>query len=255
MNSTLLSGFPFQGQGGDQFVSRVVSAAIAALFRKSEHIEAQVRAEPVTKLLQGSIDGFDLIAQGLQMYNGLRIAGLELFSQAVAIDFSEIFRGQVKLRQPTQSRMRVVLTEEDLSISFNTPFVMRQMQKLLIMDQPLQLRDVKVSITNDGRLRIQGEVKGQQEWQPLDFSALVEVKDRHCVRFEQVVFGDAEPEMAQALVDHVNRILDLDTFALDGTQLRIDQVRVRDHKVVFYGSARIDKFPRRNAQDAGRGTV
>lgn len=250
MSFTLLSGLPFQAQGGDQLVSRVVSAAIKALFRHSEQIEAQVRAEPVTKLLQGSLDGFDLMARGLQMYNGLRIAGLELFSQAVAIDFSEIFRGQVKLRQPTQSRMRVVLTEEDLSHSFNTPFVAKQMAKLRIQDQPLGLRNVKVAISNEGRLTIQAEAKGSSEtWEPIQFAAGVEVEDRRCVRFVDVEYQGSPlgQALAAELVGHINSILDLDSFALDGTQLRLDQVRIRDHKVVFYGSARIERFPRRNA--------
>ncbi|NJO85861.1 MAG: LmeA family phospholipid-binding protein, partial [Synechococcaceae cyanobacterium RM1_1_27] len=154
--------------------------------------------------------------------------------------------GQIAPAHPI--RMRVVLTEEDLSTSFNTPFVMRQMQKLQINGQPLELRNVTVSISNEGRLRIQSEVKGGDEWQPMDFSTVVEVKDRHCIRFEDVIYDEsvADHRMAEALVEHVNRILDLDTFSLDGTQLRIDQVRVRDQKVVFYGSARIDQFPRRN---------
>jgi hypothetical protein len=245
MTSSLLSGIPFPIQKGDRFVSKVVETAIAALFRRSEKLQAQIRAEPVSKLLQGSVDGFDLIGQGLLMYNGLRIEGLELFSQAVSIDFSEIFQGRVKLRQPTQSTMRVVLTEEDLSVSFNTPFVLGKLKLLHLDGNPLQLRTIQVGISNDATLRITAEACIAQEWLPIDFTTRIEVQERRKIQFVDVTHrgSEAAVTLSQSLVNHVNGLLDLDKFALDGTLLRVDRVRVRDHKVVFYGIAQIDRFP------------
>ncbi len=87
-------------------------------------------APSVAKLLQGSLDGFDFIGQGMQMYNGLRSHVMELYLQAASIDFSAIFTGKVKLRQPIQATMRAVLTESDLTTSFNTPFVIEKLQRL-----------------------------------------------------------------------------------------------------------------------------
>ncbi len=252
MASALFSGIPFQTQSGDQLVSKVVGAAIAALFKRSEKIEAIVRAEPVAKLLQGSIDGFDLLAQGLQMYNGMRIEAMELFSEAVSIDFSEIFQGRVKLRQPTQSTMRVVLTEEDLGLSFNTPFILEKLRRMEINGRPLEIRGVKIQISNEGTLRIQAEVNAGEEWLPIDFTSQVDLQERRRIQFVNVEHKGIEEAVAisQSLVNHVNDLLDLDKFALDGTQLRVDRVRVRDHKIIFYGTARIDRFPRRKGAAA-----
>ena len=55
---------------------------------------------------------------------------MELYVQAVPISFSAVFSGQVKLRQPIQATMRVVLTEEDLTNSFDTPFAVEKLQRL-----------------------------------------------------------------------------------------------------------------------------
>ncbi|NJK62718.1 MAG: DUF2993 domain-containing protein [Synechococcaceae cyanobacterium SM2_3_1] len=252
MASALFSGIPFHAQSGDQLVSKVVGAAIAALFKRSDKIEAVVRAEPVAKLLQGSIDGFDLLAQGLQMYNGMRIEGMELFSEAVSIDFSEIFQGKVKLRQPTQSSMRVVLTEGDLSLSFNTPFILEKLRRLEVNGRPLEIRQIQIQINNEGTLRIQAEVNAGEEWLPIDFTSQVDLQERRRIQFVNVKHQGIEEAVAisQSLVNHVNELLDLDKFALDGTQLRVDRVRVRDHKIVFYGTALIDRFPRRKAAAA-----
>ena len=98
MTSIVFGNLPVPGQSGDRVVSKAVTAAISALFKQTEKLEAIVRAEPVAKLFQGSVDGFDFIGQGLLMYSGLRVESMEFYVQSVSIDFGAIFKGQVKLK-------------------------------------------------------------------------------------------------------------------------------------------------------------
>jgi len=245
----VLGSLPFTGQGGEQIVSKVVSAAIAALFKQTGKIAATVRAEPVAKLLQGSVDGFDFVGNGLLMYNGLRIEVMELYVQAVAIDFSAVFSGQVKLRRSTQASLRVVLTEDDLTTSFNTPFVVGKLQQLLYHGQPLQFQSTQMSLNPDKSLRIQAQVCLGDAAEPLslDITARLEVEDRRKIQFVEMTY-EGEPEaieLGKALISHVNSLLDLDRFALEGTQLRVDRARIQNQQLVFYGIAQIDQFPTR----------
>ncbi|HEY9908553.1 MAG TPA: DUF2993 domain-containing protein [Thermosynechococcaceae cyanobacterium] len=245
----MLGSLPFTGQGGEQIVSKVVSAAIAALFKQTGKIAATVRAEPVAKLLQGSVDGFDFVGNGLLMYNGLRIEVMELYVQAVAIDFSAVFSGQVKLRRSTQASLRVVLTEDDLTTSFNTPFVVGKLQQLLYHGQPLQFQSTQMSLNPDKSLRIQAQVCLGDAAEPLslDITARLEVEDRRKIQFVEMTY-EGEPEaieLGKALISHVNSLLDLDRFALEGTQLRVDRARIQNQQLVFYGIAQIDQFPTR----------
>jgi hypothetical protein len=39
--------------------------------------------------------------------------------------------------------------------------------------------------------------------------------------------------------------MDLDKFALDGTALKVDRIRIKDKELVFYGIAQINQFPQR----------
>ncbi|MEB3828439.1 LmeA family phospholipid-binding protein [Phormidium sp. CCY1219] len=247
MVSALFGSTPFQNQAGDALVSKVAGTAIAALFKRSEKVEANVRAEPVTKLLQGSVDGFDFIGKGMLMYNGLRIDNMELYLQAVAIDFGAIFSGQVKLRRPTSASMRVVLSEDDLTTSFNTPFVVEKLQRLQYQGQPLHFQNTDVTLNPDKTLHLQSKVKVGDSDSPLnlDFTASVDVQDRHKIQFVDVTYeGDEESvALGKALIEHVNHLLDLDKFALEGTQLRVDRVRLQRKNLVFYGSAHINQFP------------
>ncbi len=53
MVQALFGSTSFQNQSGDRLVSKVVGAAIAALFKRSEKIEANVRAETCSQAFAG----------------------------------------------------------------------------------------------------------------------------------------------------------------------------------------------------------
>ncbi|MEM8610633.1 MAG: DUF2993 domain-containing protein [Cyanobacteria bacterium P01_H01_bin.105] len=250
MTSFVLGNLPFPGQGGDQVVSKAVGTAIAALFKRTGKLEATVRAEPVAKLLQGSVDGFDFVGHGMLMYNGLRIKAMELFVQAVSIDFGAIFRGQVRIKQPTQASMRVVLTEEDLTTSFNTPFVVDKLQRMEFEGQSLHFSNTEMLLNDDKTISLTSQVRlGSGSGTPrfISLNARVEVYDRTKLAFVDVTCGGTDEDIAlgEAIVDHVNALLDLDSFALDGTQIRIDKIRMRNKELVFYGVAHINQFPQK----------
>jgi hypothetical protein len=249
MTAIVFGSLPFSSQSGDQIISKGVSTAIAALFKHTGKIEAHVRAEPVSKLLQGSVDGFDFIGQGMLMYNGLRIEGMEFYVEAVALDLGSIFRGQVKLRQPTQATMRVVLTEADLTTSFNTPFVVDKLQRLNYEGEALHFQNTEMILNSDKSLTLKTQMTVGESGEPVevDMTATLEVQERKKIQFVNVTYRGDESSQAlgKSLIDHVNDLMDLDKFALDGTQLRIDRIRVKDKEIVFYGVAKVEQFPQR----------
>ncbi|MEO0375900.1 MAG: DUF2993 domain-containing protein [Cyanobacteria bacterium P01_A01_bin.17] len=239
-------------QRGDQLVSKVVETAVASLLKQTEKLEVKVRAEPVSKLLQGSVDGFDFSGQELLMHSGLRVDRMEFYLQALSIDFGSLLRGHVELRQPTQASMRIALTEDDLTASFNTDFLKEKLQQLSFEGQPLMFEQTQITINDeDQSLRMQSWVrKGRAEQLfEIDITARVVIEDRHKLQFVDVACrGDQESvELGQVLTQHVNNLLDLDQFSLEGMQLRVDQLRLRNKQLTLYGVAHIEKFPQRNA--------
>ena len=249
MTSIVFGSLPFPDQGGDRLVSKAVSTAIAALFKQTGKLDATVRAEPVAKLLQGSVDGFDFIGEGMLMYNGLRIDAMELYLQAVSIDFGAIFQGKVSLKQPTQATMRVVLTETDLTTSFNTSFVVSKLQQVQYEGQALQFQQTQMTLNRDKSVRVETQIQVGDNPEPIsvDITANLEVQERRRIQFMNATYGgdDNAQKLGQALIAHVNHILDLDKFALEGTQLRVDQLRVQEQRIIFYGTAQINQFPQR----------
>lgn len=247
MSAIVFGSLPFPGQSGDQIVSKVVTTAIAALFKKTGKLEANVRAEPIAKILQGSIDGFDFVGKGMVMYNGLRLEAMELYLQAISIDFSAIFSGKVKLRQPTQATMRIVLTEEDLTRSFNTPFIIEKLQRLQYQGQSFHFQNTQITINPDKSINIQSEIKvgDNTNYIPINMQTELHTEGRTKIQFINPKFEGEENsiQLSQAILDHVNNLLDLDKFKLDGSRLRVDRARVKDKEFVFYGTVEIDRFP------------
>ncbi|BAQ64150.1 hypothetical protein GM3709_915 [Geminocystis sp. NIES-3709] len=245
----MFGSLPFSGQSGDQIVSKAITTAIAALFKKTGKLQANLRVEPVAKLLQGSVDGFDFIGNGMLMYNGLRLEAMELYLQAVSIDFSAIFSGKVKLRQPTQATLRIVLTEEDLTASFNTPFIVEKLQKLEYQGQSLHFQNTQITVNQDKSLGIKADITigNNQDIVSINILANLEVEGRTKIQFINPQYqGDNDAQLlGKAIIDHVNNLLDLDKFVLDGTRLRVDRARIKDKEFVFYGTAEIDHFPER----------
>jgi hypothetical protein len=254
MTSIVFGNLPIPGQSGDRVVSKAVTAAISALFKQTEKLEAIVKAEPVAKLFQGSVDGFDFLGQGLLMHSGMRVQSMEFYVQAVSIDFGAIFRGQVKLKQPTQANMRIVLTEEDINASFNTPFLIEKLQTFQFQGELLNFEKTRFDILDNGALKLRSQVRvgSASESKTIGFTAQVEVRDRRKIQFVNVEYGDDldDPTLSQALVEHLNTLLDFDQFALEGMQLRVDQLRVRNQQLTMYGVAKITDFPKRGAKAA-----
>ncbi len=254
MVSAVFGSLPSRNQGGDQFVSKAASAAISALFKSTARLEATVRAEPVAKLLQGSVDGFDFTGRGLLMYSGLRVESMDFSVQAVSIDFGAIFKGQVQLKQPTQARMRIALTEDDLNASFNTPFLKEKLQQVKYQGQPLHFQKTQFTLNSDKSVRLQSEIRvgDASEAVEIDVTANLQVAERRKIQFVDVTYGNdaSAQELSQTLIEHLNNLLDMDQFALEGMQLRVDSLRLQNKQLIFYGIAHVNQFPRRRADVA-----
>ncbi len=231
----------------DKIISQVVTTAINTLFKQTQKLEARVEAQPWVKLLQGSIDSFDLIGDRCLMYNGLCIEHMQLSFQAVSIDFGGIFQGQVKLRHPIEGTMRAIFTENDLTTGFNTSFINRQLKKINDENTHLDFKNIKLLINDDRSLNIKISVIDEQKNVEVDlaFNTHLDLEERKKIQFVNVSYPETQPaqKLTKVIINHVNKLLDLDIIALDGTQLRVDSVNIIDRKIIFDGVTSIYRFP------------
>lgn len=245
----MFSSLSFPKQSGEQIVSQAVTGAIASLFKKTGKLQADLKAEPIAKLFQGSVDGFNFVGSGMQMYNGLRLEGMELYLKAVSIDFGSIFNGKVKLRQPTEASMRIVLTENDLTSSFNTAFIIEKLQKLSYQGHSLNFSNTAIEINADKSLNLTSAIALGDTGEIINvhIKGNIALEGRTKIQLTNVELkgNDQAQSLSQLLVDHVNNLLDLDKFTLNGSNLRVDRLTIRDKELIFYGTAEINHFPQK----------
>jgi hypothetical protein len=245
---------------GEQMLNTVASKTIRHLFTQSEFVDVSVRCFPSSKLLQGSIDSFKMSGRGLVIRREFRTEEMSFETDAVAIDFGSLLKGQLNLKQPTQAIAQVVLSEDDINNSFKAELVRKRLENLAIpaLDElsggeAISFTDVEVQLQPNNSLRLSAKADlPDHGLVPISLSCTLAVARRRRISFENPQFeGENVPEslreisrtLTMAMAEILNNMVDLDRFNLDGVTLRINRLETQGKKLVFSGYAEIDHIP------------
>lgn len=245
---------------GEQMLNTVASKTIRHLFTQSESVEVSVRCFPSSKLLQGSIDSFKMSGRGLVIRREFRTEEMSFETDAVAIDFGSVLKGQLNLKQPTQAIAQVILTQEDINNSFKAELVRKRLENISIPalneltdGAPISFTDVQVTLQPNNHLRLFAKANlPKQGLIPICMTSTLVVERRRRILFQNSKFEpDAIPEdlreisqkLTTALDEILNNMVDLDRFNLDGVTMRINRLETQGKKLVFSGYAQIERVP------------
>ncbi|BAC88578.1 MULTISPECIES: LmeA family phospholipid-binding protein [Gloeobacter] len=247
--------FPFPAAGGradagEQLINSVVAAAIRALLSKVEDLQIGIYCQPMSKLLQGAIDSFNLRGRGMVIKNQFRVESLRVDTDAIAVDLGAMLGGRVRLQRPTEAIASVVLREEDINTAFEAPLVLSKMRGMRVEggDETLAIRQTRVQLLDDNWMDFKTEIVFEQSGrsEPLRFKAHLATEEQRRIVLDQTDFEGQSEEACQLghlFVAQFNRIMDLDKFNLDGATLRVHRLRIRNQQLIFEGRAHIDHFP------------
>lgn len=239
---------------GERILNTVASQTIRHLFTKSESVEVSVRCYPSSKLLQGSIDSFHLKGHGLVIRK--HFAAEELFVQtdAVAIDFSSVLSGKLRLAQPTQAVAQVVLSEAGINNSFKAELVRKRLENLTLACGTVSFTALQVQLLPKNRVQLSAKADlNNGELVPLNMTLTMGIERRRRISFKNPeilldTVPEAQREMSQslslALVEILDNMVDLDRFDLDGVKMRLNRLETEGQRLVFSGYAEIERIPR-----------
>lgn len=245
---------------GERMLNTVASQSIRHLFSQSESVDVVIRCNPSSKLLQGSIDSFTMKGRRLVIRREFPVEQMSFETDAVAIDFSSILSGQIRLKQSTQAVAEVILTEDGINRSFKAELVTKRLQNLelpalseLSGGQPVSFSEVQVQLLPQNRLKIlaKADLPGHGVV-PVCLTVTLAIERRRRILFQNPVFeADTIPEeqrqvsqtLATALAEILNNMVDLDRFDLDGVMMRLNRLETQGKQLIFSGYAQIDHFP------------
>lgn len=260
----MLGGFTGFGPTGNDFgermINSVVTQSIKHLFTRSDEVDVTVRCSPPSKLLQGTIDSFRMTGKGLVIRQEFETAEMTFETDTVAIDFSSLLSGKIKLKQPTQAVAQVILTEAAINQAFKAELVRQHLEGIteeeltnLSGGEPVSFRDIAIALMPNQQVQITAKTDlPNRKDVPIQLTAQVIVEKRKRIIFDNTQFlEDGIPEslrglsaaLTRSFATILNRMVDLERFNLDGVMLRVNRLDTQGKQLVFSGYAQIDHFP------------
>lgn len=248
---------------GENLLNTVASNTLRHLFTRSEAVDVEVRCNPSSKLLQGSIDSFKMSGRGLVIRSEFRTEAMSFETDAVSLDFGSVLQGKLNLKQPTQAIAQVELKQEDINQAFSAELVRKRLENLtqpalieLSDGDPVSFTDVSLDLLPNNRIKLFAKANlGKQGTVPVSLSCGLAIERRRRLLFNNYQFeADAVPadqrdtsaKLTATLVDILNNMIDLDRFNLDGVKLRLNRLETKGKTLVFSGYAQIYHVPKTN---------
>ncbi|MDX2242057.1 MAG: DUF2993 domain-containing protein [Leptolyngbyaceae cyanobacterium bins.302] len=245
---------------GERMLNTVASQSIRHLFSECESVDVNIRCNPSSKLLQGSIDSFQMNGRNIVIRREFYVDEMSFETDAVSIDFSSVLGGKIRLRQPTQAVAQVVLTQAGINRAFTAELVKKRLQNLDAPElmqfsggEPVSFEDVSVQLLPNNRLQVNAKVELPNGSVPIALSTTLGVEKRRRILFQDPQFeAEKVPEnlrgiselLTQQFAEILNNMVDLDRFDLDGVMMRINRLETQGDRLIFSGYAQIEHFPK-----------
>lgn len=245
---------------GERMLNTVASQTIRHLFSKSESVEVFVRCYPSSKLLQGSIDSFQMKGCGLVIRKDFAVEEMSFETDAVAIDFGSVLSGKLTLKQPTQAVAQVILSEVGINRAFEAELVKKRLLNLseptliaISGGEPVSFTEVNIKLLPENRLHLVAKADlNNSELIPLSMTIGIGIERRRRVSFKEPKLElegvpEAQRQISQtlslALVEILDNMVDLDRFDLDGVKMRLNRLETEGERLIFSGYAEIERIP------------
>lgn len=108
----------------------VAEDAIREQLHDAEAIAIRVDATPSHQLLAGQIDRVRIAGRGLYPLSGIRIDTLDIETDPIDINFSDLRQGTLSLDHPFQALVHLTLTVEDINQALQSPTITENLRDL-----------------------------------------------------------------------------------------------------------------------------
>lgn len=239
----------------EQALSEAAEVTLSTQLDEVENIDVDVRTN-LLKMIQGQADSVSIAGQGLVMQKDIRVHEMELHTDSIAVNPLSAIFGQIKLDQPVDATVRLVLTEQDINRAFNTDYVLSKMQSLeLNVDGQivtLEPQQMKLHLPGGGKMEFSGTIQLHEmgKIRQLGFTAMIRprtlsqpllIEAFHCTQGEGISL-----ELAIAFINKARELVNLPYFDVEGMAVRIKELEVEEGSLTLHTEAYIKQLPELN---------
>jgi hypothetical protein len=236
----------------EQAISEVIKQAILSQFDGVKRMGVAVSTS-LTKAFQGQADSISVKGHEL-VKEDIHIQELEVRSGQVSIDPLSVFLGQIRLNEPVDTHVHLVLSEEDLNQALSSDYVLEKLPHLHLEVSgkfiTIELcSPFKIRLPGNNKIRVSGTAKlyESQRIRPINFSAVICLPtetqpillETFCCAPQQ---GLSVPFVI-ALLQKLNAIVTQPYFQLEATTLKISSLEIKDRKVTLEIEAQTHQIP------------
>lgn len=242
-------------------VDRVAENALRRQINSAETLAVRIDNAPNYRFLQGKVDRVRIAGRGIALEQGIRIAALEVETDAIAVKPRSLQTGKPELEKPLDAGIRLTLTREDINQALQSPQLTEQLQNLNLdfLGAPGQLDrydivNPQVEFLGDNRIRFQVTLQSQQTDSQVAIKAEsgIEISSgRQLQLVEPTASIDGNPlppQLIQLLIGGISQRLDLSNLEAQGITARILHWQITDDTIEVAALVHIDpKFTAANA--------
>lgn len=221
-------------------VEQVATQAIRNQFDQVETLAVRIDSTPNYQLVQGKADRIRIAGRGLYPEANIRIAALEVETDAIAISPKSLQTGQPQLEKPLNAGIRLVLTREDINRALQSPEVSDRLRNLSLdlLGSPAQRLErydfvnPQVDFLDNQRIRLQVTLQSQQTETQVTIAAETGIQIANGRQLQlvepiaQINDRPLPPQFVNLLVGGISERFDLSTLEQRGITARILQWQI-----------------------------
>lgn len=237
---------------GEQALSKVAELGLKSQLNEAESLSVDVRVDPVS-LMQGEVTSVTVEGEGLVMQQELKARELTVQIGSIKVNPWKATLGEIELERPTDSSVRMVLSESDIDRAFNSQFVHSQMPHIEVEQNgqsvTVTARDVSFRLPGEGRIAVQAQLEHLDTGaiEQIAFAATPDIAtDGYRLQLKDVEYIDGQEvsaELTAIILERVSDVLDLRNFEVPSMNLRLTDLEVLEGELMLLATAEIKAFP------------
>jgi hypothetical protein len=233
---------------------RVAENAIRNQVDSVEQLAVRIDNAPSYRLAQGRADRVRIAGRGIYPIAGVRIAALEVETDAIAVNLASLQTGKPQLDAPLQAGVKLVLSQEDVNRALQSEAIAKQFRNLNLSflsssgnaSEKFDLVNPQAEFLPNSRFRFQVTLQGQQTQHQ---DRIVIESGVQILSGQQIQLVDPTvrlneqalpPQLIAILTGGISQYFDLQRLQAAGITARVLSLETQDNTVTLAGFVRLD---------------
>lgn len=236
----------------EQVISTAVEMGLSSQLDEVEKIHVDVHTN-LMDVVQGHANSVSIAAQGMVIKKDIRVQEMEMQTDPIDINPLSAIFGELKLDNPANAIVRVVLTEKDINCAINSKYVRSQMPflELNVKEKVVtfKLREMEVNLLDNCRIKISGNTKIEETDKSslLGFRASIyPATATHPILLESFECAPGQSislDIVCALINQIQELINLPYFEFEGTAFKLNSLEVKEGELTLYLQLYVKEIP------------